>query len=295
MNDKNEIIEQRIIQDSILTIRGIQIMLDRDLAELYQVKAIRLREQVKRNKERFPDKFMFQLTKEEVDLLVSQNAIPSKKHLGGHLPFAFTEQGIAMLSAVLRSEVSIKVSIQIMNTFVQMRKFFLENAQVFQRLESLENRQMLFQNQTDNKFEQVFDALQDRELKPKQGVFYEGQIFDAYVFVSDIIKSAKDSIVLIDNYIDETVLLMLAKRNKNCEALIYTRNISKQLKLDLEKYNAQYPRIQLKTFTSSHDRFLIIDGKSVYHIGASLKDSGKKWFAFSKLDMDAQDILEKLK
>lgn len=238
---------------------------------------------------------MFQLTKEEVDLLVSQNAIPSKKHLGGHLPFAFTEQGIAMLSAVLRSEVSIKVSIQIMNTFVQMRKFFLENAQVFQRLESLENRQMLFQNQTDNKFEQVFDALQDRELKPKQGVFYEGQIFDAYVFVSDIIKSAKDSIVLIDNYIDETVLLMLAKRNKNCEALIYTRNISKQLKLDLEKYNAQYPRIQLKTFTSSHDRFLIIDGKSVYHIGASLKDSGKKWFAFSKLDMDAQDILEKLK
>jgi len=278
------------IKSKIYTIRGIQVMLDKDLAELYEVKAIRLREQVKRNNKRFPSDFMFQLTDLEVELLVSQNAIPSKKHLGGYLPYVFTEQGVANLSSVLTNDKAIEVNIQIMRTFVSMRKFISSNAQMFHRLDVVEKKQI----EHDKKFDQIFDAIQSKDIKPEKGIFFDGQIFDSYKFLSDIIRTADKSIVLIDNYIDDSVLTLFSKRNKNVQVTIFTKEISKQLSLDLVKYNSQYPLIELKEFQQSHDRFLIIDNKEVYHIGASLKDLGKKWFAFSKSDKEAFNLLDKL-
>ena len=278
------------IQHRIYTIRGLQVMLDRDLAEMYGVKAIRLREQVKRNSKRFPADFMFQLTDNEADELVSQNAIPSKKQLGGSLPYAFTEQGVANLSGVLNSDQAIEVNISIMRAFVEMRKFILNNAQLFQRIGYIEQKQI----ETDKRIDQILDALNSGTAKPRQGIFYDGQIFDAWLFVSDLVKSATHSLVLIDNYVDESVLNLLGKRNSNASATIYTQKISNQLRLDIEKYNQQYPVIELKEFKQSHDRFLIIDNTDVYHFGASLKDLGKKWFAFSKFDKQAVEMLGKL-
>ena len=278
------------IKSRIYTIRGIQVMLDKDLAELYEVKAIRLREQVKRNNKRFPSDFMFQLTDLEVELLVSQNAIPSKKHLGGYLPYVFTEQGVANLSSVLTNDKAIEVNIQIMRTFVSMRKFISSNAQMFHRLDVVEKKQI----EHDKKFDQIFDAIQSKDIKPEKGIFFDGQIFDSYKFLSDIIRTADKSIVLIDNYIDDSVLTLFSKRNKNVQVTIFTKEISKQLSLDLVKYNSQYPFIELKEFQQSHDRFLIIDNKEVYHIGASLKDLGKKWFAFSKFNREAFNLFDKL-
>jgi len=278
------------IQHRIYTIRGFQVMLDRDLAEMYGVKAIRLREQVKRNSKRFPADFMFQLTDNEVDELVSQNAIPSKKQLGGSLPYAFTEQGVANLSGVLNSDQAIEVNISIMRAFVEMRKFILNNAQLFQRISHVEQKQI----EADKRIDQIFDALNSGTAKPRQGIFYDGQIFDAWLFVSELVKSATHSLVLIDNYVDESVLNLLGKRNPNASATIYTHKISNQLRLDMDKYNQQYPVIELKEFKQSHDRFLIIDNTDVYHFGASLKDLGKKWFAFSKFEKQAVEMLHKL-
>ena len=278
------------IKSKIYTIRNMQVMLDKDLAELYSVKAIRLREQVKRNSKRFPSDFMFQSTNEEVNSLVSQNAIPSKKHLGGYLPYAFTEQGVAMLSGVLKSDTAVRISIQIMSAFVAMRRFLSSNAQIFQRLDVVERKQ----TEHDRNFEEIFDAIQSRDIKPEKGIFFDGQIFDAYRFISDIIRTADKSIVLIDNYIDDSVLTLFSKRNKDVQVTIFTKEISKQILLDLAKYNSQYPPIELKEFKQSHDRFLIIDNKEMYHFGASLKDLGKKWFAFSKFDKEAFNLLDRL-
>jgi hypothetical protein len=286
-------IEQNI-QNKIYTIRGIQVMLDRDLAELYDVKAIRLREQVKRNIDRFPDDFMFELTNDEVDFMVSQNAIPSKKHLGGSLPLVFTEQGVATIAGVLTNKIAVEMNIKIMRAFVNMRKFISLNANIFQRLDSIESKQLNYKLETDEKFNQIFEAIESKDIKPSQGIFFDGQIFDAYKFASNLIKSAKTSITLIDNYIDETTLTLFSK-NQNINVTIYTHTISKQLKLDLEKYNSQYKPITIKNFKDSHDRFLIIDEKEVYHLGASLKDLGKKWFAFSKFDIEVFTLLDRLK
>ena len=245
---------------------------------------------VSRNIERFPDKFRFQLTKKEFENLRFQNGI-SREHGGRrYLPYIFTEQGVSMLSAVLRSETAIKVSIQIIDAFVEMKRFISVNAGIFQRLDKVEQKQI----ETDQKFDQIFKALEDKSIKPKQGIFYNGQIFDAYVFTADLIKSAKNSIFLIDNYIDETVLQLLTKRKKKVTATIYTKNIPKVLKQDLEKHNSQYPEITIREFTKAHDRFLIIDKTTVYHFGASLKDLGKKWFAFSKMDMEAMAMVANL-
>ncbi|MGA9046519.1 ORF6N domain-containing protein [Sulfuricurvum sp.] len=287
------------IKTKIYTIRGMQVMLDRDLAELYGVETRVLNQAVKRNMERFPEEFMFQLSEDEYQNLRSQFVISSwisqnvtSKQYGGrrYLPFVFTEQGVSMLSAVLKSEIAVAISIKIIKSFVEMRRFISNNALIFQRLDSLEQKQ----SKTDEKVEAIFNAIEDKSIKPKQGIFYDGQVYDAYVFVSDLIKSANESIVLIDNYIDESVLTLLSKRDAKVKATIYTKNITKQLELDLQKYNTQYPNIVLKKFDSSHDRFLLIDEKEVYHIGASLKDLGKKWFAFSKFDIGALNILEKL-
>ena len=280
-------ITENSIKDKIHTIRGLKVMLDRDLADLYEVKSIRLREQVKRNIGRFPSDFMFQITEHEVKFMVSQNAIPSKQHLGGYLPYVFTEQGVAALSGVLKSKKAVEINVQIIRAFVSMRKFISTNAQIFHRLDNIERKHIDY----DKKFEKVFDAIENKEVK--QGIFFNGQIFDAYKFISDLIRGAKKSIILIDNYVDDSVLTLFSKREKDVSVVIYTKEISKQLQLDLSKYNSQYPKITIKEFKHSHDRFMIIDD-DVYHIGASLKDLGKKWFAFSKFDKEAFKLLEKL-
>ena len=207
-----------------------------------------------------------------------------------YLPYAFTEQGVSMLSAVLKSDIAVDISVKIIRSFVNMRKFISNNALIFQRLETLEQKQ--FSN--DEKFNKLFEAIEAKSIQPTQGIFYDGEVYDAYLFVSNLIKSAKKSIVLVDNYIDESVLTMLSKREKNVTATLYTKNITAQLELDIKKYNAQYPKITLKKFDASHDRFLIIDAKELYHIGASLKDLGKKWFAFSKFEMESFDVLKRL-
>ena len=285
-----EIVPQKEIENRIFTIRGVQVVLDKDLAAFYEVKPIRLREQMKRNANRFPSDFVFQLNDKEVEFLVSQNAIPSIQSLGGYLPYVFTEQGVAAISAVLKSDKAAEVSINIMRAFVNMRKFITQNALLFQRLDKLEIKQI----ETDQKFEQIFKALESKNPEPEKGIFFDGQIFDAYVFVAGLLKKANNSILLVDNYVDESVLLLLAKRYANVKATIYTQKISPQLQLDLNKHNAQYPAIELKILPSSHDRFLLIDQQELYHIGASLKDLGKKWFAFSRMDSLNNELLNKL-
>ena len=318
------------IESKIFTIRNVQVMLDKDLAELYGVETKRINEQVKRNSERFPEQFCFQLTKEEVEILRSQfttsrsqivtlngenessrSQIATLNNGRGsnikYLPYAFTEQGVAMLASVLKSETAVKVSIQIMNAFVQMRHFLAANGSLFARLDSVEKQQIETEEKLnrnivqiqekltvhEKNFEKVFDALEAADL-PKQGVFCNGQIFDSYKFVSDLIRKAKTSIVLVDNYVDDTVLSMLDKRKSNVSATIYTQSISKQLTLDLQKHNAQYAPIDVRVMTKFHDRFLFIDEKTIYHIGASIKDLGKKVFGFSKLGLDAKQIMNML-
>ena len=229
-------------KNKIYAIRGVQVMLDKDIATFYGVKPTRLREQVKRNIKRFPADFMFELTKEEVNSMVSQNAIPSTKHLGGSLPYVFTEQGVATISAVLTSERAIEVNIQIMRAFVAMRRFIATNAQIFRRLDTLEIKQ----TETDKKINAVLNAIESKEIQPRQGIFYDGKIFDAYKLVADIIRSAKRSIVIIDNYIDDTVLTLLTKRKKAVTVTILTKTVPFQLMLDVKKYNEQYPIIKIK-------------------------------------------------
>ena len=281
------------IETLIKVIRGQQVMLDKDLVTLYGVEAKVLNQAVKRNVERFPDDFRFQLTKEEC--LRSQIVTLNEKQ-GQHLkymPYAFTEQGVAMLSSVLRSQTAIDVNIQIMRAFVSMRHFMVNNASVFSRLETIEYHQLEMQQhqqETDKRIDEVFRRLDEGNAKPKQGVFYNGQIYDAYTFVSDLIKSAKKRIILIDNYVDETVLTLLDKRENCVSAVIYTQQISRHFQLDIDRHNAQYAPIDVETFRLSHDRFLCIDD-DVYHIGASIKDLGKKWFGFSKMEILTPDEL----
>ena len=259
-------------------------MVDRDLANLYQVKTGVLNQAVKRNIARFPKDFRFQLTGEEFRNWKSQSVISKQDKIGlRKIPFVFTEQGVAMLSVVLRSSTAIDVSIKIMNAFVEMRKLISSQSIFLNRIEKIERNQF----EADQKFEHVFKALESKNLEPDQGIFFDGQVFDAYAFVSKLIRSAKENIILIDNYIDETTLMHLTKKKKEVNAIILTKTISKQLTQDLKKVNDQYGLFKIKEFTKSHDRFLIIDGIDVYHLGASLKDLGKKWFAFSKLNKNS--------
>lgn len=277
---KGVTISQKQIENRIFTIRGSQVMIDRDLAEMYQVETKVLNQAVKRNIERFPELFRFQLTNnEKIELVTNCDRFESLKH-SSNTPFAFTEQGVAMLSAVLRSDIAVQVSIQIMNAFVEMRKLIANHSGLLQRMEGIELKQL----ETDQKFEQIFKALESKDLIPAQGVFFDSQVFDAYHLASKIIRSAKKHIVLIDNYIDENTLAHLAKKQKDVSVLLLTKTVSKQLNLDIKKANEQFGGFEAKQFDKSHDRFLVIDGKEVYHLGASLKDLGKKWFAFSKMD-----------
>ncbi len=279
------------IKSKIYTIRDLQVMLDTDLAELYKVETRVLNQAVRRNIDRFPKDFMFQLNNEEFENWKSQIVTSHSIKMGlRKKPLAFTEQGVAALSGVLRSSKAVEINIQIVRAFVAMRRFISSNAQIFHRLDSVEQKQI----EHDKKFNKIFDAIQSKEITPKKGIFFDGQIFDAYKLISDIIRSANKSIVLIDNYIDDSVLILFSKRKKDVKVTIFTKNISKQLLLDLDKYNVQYPTIEIKEFKKAHDRFIIIDNKEVYHLGASLKDLGKKWFAFSKFNKDALKLLNKL-
>lgn len=279
------------IESLIKVIRGQQVMLDKDLAILYGVETRVLNQTVKRNIERFPDDFRFELSREEC--LRSQIVISNGRGGNRYSTYAFTEQGVAMLSSVLRSQTAIEVNIRIMRAFVSMRHFMVNNASVFSRLETMEYHQLEMQQhlqESDKRIDEVFRRLDEGNAKPKQGVFYNGQIYDAYTFVADLIKSAKKRIILIDNYVDETVLTLLDKRENGVSATIYTQQISRQFQLDIDRHNAQYAPIDVETFRLSHDRFLCIDD-DVYHIGASIKDLGKKWFGFSKMEILTPDEL----
>ena len=281
--DKNlTIIENKEIQNMIYTFRGRQVMIDSDLAYLYNVETKVLNQAVKRNLNRFPEHFRFQLTEEEYENLRSQFVTSSEVNTHGgrrYMPYVFTEQGIAMLSAVLKSDVAVKVSIKIMNSFVEMRNFLLSNKEMFSRLDRVELKQL----ETDKKLEEVFNYIASN-TEVKQNIFFDGQIYDAFSFIVGLIQKAKKEIILIDNYVDTNTLNILCKKNKNVKIKIYTSGKGNLTTKDINKFNAQYEELIVKINTDFHDRFLIIDRVEVYHIGASIKDAGKKSFGITRIE-----------
>ena len=278
------------IDERIYSVRGRQVMIDRDLAELYGVETKALNQAVKRNIERFPPSFMFRLKQEEfMELVTICDRFEKLKH-SSNMPHAFTEQGVAMLSSVLRSPTAVSVSIRVMESFVKLRQFMMKNSYMFQRMDILEMRLA----ETESKVGSIMKMIDNDKRIPQQGIFFDGQIYDAYSFVAELIRKATKRIVLIDNYIDDTVLTLLSKRAAGVEATIYTGKISKQLQLDIDRHNGQYSPIEVRTFTKSHDRFMIIDDE-VYLIGASIKDLGKKWFGFTLMENTrTEDLIGRL-
>ena len=289
------------IEKMIYVIRDKQVMLDSDLAILYQVETGALNRAVKRNISRFPEDFRFQLTKEEYQSLRCQTGISSfaqgENNYGGRrtLPYVFTEQGISMLASVLHSEVAIKVSIGIMRAFVEMRRFIANNALLFERISNVELKQLEYQKQTDEKLDQIFEYISDHE-ESNQKVFFDGQIYDAFSLLIDLVASATKSLVLVDNYVDVGTLNILSKKKEKVSVTIYTVRKTRLSEKDIETFNQQYPKLEVNYTGVFHDRFLIIDDKKAYHIGASLKDAGKKCFAISLLNDSGviYDILQRL-
>jgi hypothetical protein len=308
------------VNNLIYTVRGIQVMLDSDLAALFEVETKVFNQAVKRNINRFPPNFRFQLTKDEFDILRSQIVTSSSPDLrsqivtlnkvdessqntaedihilrsqfvtssvqGGrrYFPYAFTEQGVAMLTGLLRSDIAVEMSIKIMTAFVEMRKFISSNALLLNRINSIETRQLIHQKESDAKFDQLFKALDGDNKNKKEDIFFDGQIYDAYSFIVKLIEKAEKNIILIDNYVDNSILDMLAKKKKSVEVRIITHSRTKVLDIDIQKFNLQYPTLSIEYSDKMHDRFLLIDKKELYHIGASLKDLGKKCFAFSLME-----------
>ena len=284
MKDENALIlmDEKNITDLIYTIRGKQVMLDSDLAGLYQVETRVFNQAVKRNSNRFPEQFRFQLTEEEYKNLRSQFVTSSEDNTHGgrrYMPYAFTEQGIAMLSAVLKSDIAVEISIRIMNSFVEMRKFLISNQQLFSRLDRVELKQL----ETDKKLEEVFSYIASN-TEVKQKIFFDGQIYDAFSFIIDLIGKAQSKLILIDNYVDVNTLNMICKKNTGVDVLIATSGKGSLSTKDINKFNVQYPKLSVKTTTDFHDRFLIIDDEEGYFIGASIKDAGKKSFAITKIE-----------
>ena len=282
------------IEDRIFTIREKQVMLDRDLAQLYQVETKQLNRAVKRNIERFPPDFMFQMTAEECSRCQFGTLNIKQGQNIKYMPYAFTEYGIAMLSGVLRSERAISANIRIMRAFAEMRKMLPQIGSINDRISLLEHHQITMREQmseTIDKVELLMSKLQSNTTTIcNQGIFFDGQIYDAYAFVAGLVRKAARRIVLIDNYVDDTVLTLLNKRADTVTAIIYTSKFSKELRLDIEKHNGQYPSIDVRTFSKAHDRFMIIDDE-VYLIGASIKDLGKKWFGFTLMENTSADEL----
>lgn len=293
MEDKSLLIVDDIkIKNLIYTIRGQQVMIDRDLAALYNVETKVLNQAVKRNLNRFPESFRFQLNDKEKDELVTNcDRFEVLKHSTSN-PYAFTEQGIAMLSAVLRSDVAVEVSIKIMNTFVEMRRFLMSNKDLFSRLDRVELKQL----ETDKKLEEVFNYI-STQMEVKQHIFFEGQIYDAFSFMVDLIKKAQKELILIDNYVDTNTLNILCKKNNGVAITIATAGKGSLTPKDITKFNAQYPTLKVKTTDDFHDRFLIVDGIEVYHIGASIKDAGKKSFGITKIENNdlVQSLIDKVR
>ena len=283
--DKNLVIEDnKEIQSMIYTFRGRQVMLDSDLARLYQVETKYLNRQRNRNAERFPEDFCFQLSKEEYEILRCQNVTSKKENGSGgrrYLPYVFTEQGIAMLSSVLKSEVAAKTSINIMRAFVEMRKFLISNNEMFARLDRVELKQL----ETDKKLEEVFDYIATTK-EVKQKIFFNGQIYDAFSLMVELVEKAGTELILIDNYVDINTLNILSKKKDGVNVLIVTSGNGNLTEKDIAKFNSQYPKLTVKISKDFHDRFLIIDRKEVYHIGASIKDAGKKSFGITKLEVE---------
>ncbi len=288
------------VNSLIYTVRGIQVMLDSDLAELFEVETKVFNQAVKRNINRFPDNFRFQLTRDEFDILRSQNVtskieskskvlrsqnVTSSEHGGRrYLPYVFTEQGVAMLTGVIRSEIAIEMSIKIITAFVEMRKFISKNALLIDRINTIETRQLMYQNESNEKFNKLFNALQSKDETKKESIFFDGQIYDAYSFIIKLIKKAKADITLIDNFVDNSVLDMLSKKEADVNIRLITHPRTKLSEVDIQKFNEQYPNLIIEYSEKFHDRFLLIDNKELYHIGASLKDLGKKCFAFSVIE-----------
>ena len=277
------------IENLIYTIRGKQVMLDSDVARLYNYKTKRINETVSRNIERFPKEFCFQLTEEEKENMWSQFATASelkrdKFRNKKYLPYVFTEQGIAMLSGLLKNDIAVQVSINIINAFVSMRRILLNNGQVFQRVTNVEYtllEQGKVLSKHEKQFEKVFDELQkNKEKEFKQKIFFDGQIYDAYSLIINIIKLAKSKILIIDNYIDDSILQMLSKKNKNVEVIILTSPKCKINQLDINKFNKQYPSIKIVNTNKFHDRFIVIDDKELYHIRSLSKRFGKEMFCY---------------
>lgn len=290
------------IQNLIYTIRGQQVMIDSDLATLYQVETRVLNQAVKRNIERFPEMFRFQLTAEDLDNLKSQIMISSSKDIstgyGGRrtMPFAFTEQGIAMLSAVLHSKVAVQVSINIMTAFVEMRHFIASNALLFERISQVELRQLDYERKTDRKLDKIFEYISDH-AESAQKVFFDGQIYDAFSLLSSLIQKASTDIILIDGYVDTGTLDLLSKKQPGVTVDIHTFYRGCRLtNAEITTFNSQYPSLYVNYISNFHDRFLILDHTIGYHIGASIKDAGKKCFAITLLQdqRSIQDILNRL-
>lgn len=299
MTPKNDITNRgpQSIERVIYTFRGVQVMLDRDLAKMYNVETKALNQAVKRNSGRFPERFMFQLSKEEFDNwksqivtsnMMSQSEIESFKMAVRRAPYAFTEQGVAQLSAVLKSDTAIEVSIRIMDAFVAMRRFISTNAEMFQRIERLESHQ----TSTDEKVEHIMKRMDELApaITPEQ-IFATGCVWDAWDYVSQLVRSAKQRIVLIDNFVDERVLTLLTKRAAGVYATIHSR-YTQQFKLDLEKHNEQYEPIEfIQIPHKSHDRFLFIDD-NVYLLGTSIKEMGTSLCAITRMETTADIVMQ---
>lgn len=292
-------IVQPAIEKLIYVIRDKQVMIDSDLAMLYQVETGALNRAVKRNIKRFPDDFRFQLTVEEYENLKCQIGISSlnENGYGGRrtLPYVFTEQGISMLASVLHSDIAINVSIGIMRAFVEMRRFIANNALLFERISNVELKQLEYQKQTDEKLEQIFEYISEHE-EASQKIFFDGQIYDAFSLIVSLIQKAEKEITLIDGYVDVGTLNLLAKKNEGVSVTVYTHQRTRLSNIDVANFNAQYPALEVKYTSVFHDRFLILDGKTAYHIGASLKDAGKKTFGITLINDESitKDILQRL-
>ena len=299
MEEKNLAIQNELsnedIKNLIYTIRGEQVMLDSDVAMLYHYETKNVNKAVKRNIDRFPEEFCFQLTENEFQTLKfqigtsKQNLEIKDKLRGGrrYLPYVFTEQGIAMLAGVLKNDIAVKVSINIIKTFIEMRKFISLNGQVFERLTNMEYKLL----EHDKKFDEVFNQLQ-LEDNIKQKIFFDGQIWDSYSLIIDIIKKANKKILIIDNYIDDSILKMLVKKKIHTEVVILTSEKSNIDTLDIKKFNKEYPLLKVAKTNKFHDRFIVIDNKEMYHLGASIKDLGKKCFGINKIE--DMNIIEKI-
>ena len=292
-------IVQPAIEKLIYVIRDKQVMIDSDLAMLYQVETGALNRAVKRNIKRFPDDFRFQLTVEEYENLKCQSGISSlnENGYGGRrtLPYVFTEQGISMLASVLHSDIAINVSIGIMRAFVEMRRFIANNALLFERISNVELKQLEYQKQTDEKLEQIFEYISEHE-EASQKIFFDGQIYDAFSLIVSLIQKAEKEITLIDGYVDVGTFNLLAKKNEGVSVTVYTHQRTRLSNIDVANFNAQYPTLEVKYTSVFHDRFLILDGKTAYHIGASLKDAGKKTFGITLINDESitKDILQRL-